>query len=683
MATQPILQLDVQRPEPLVWISRLLIVGSTEPLEVVRSIPLHRGLNIVWSTDTDRGDDEAAVMTGHGVGKTTFCRLLRYCIGESSFGQKLLVQRIRAEFPKGMVGAEVRVCGESWAVARPLGRTHNSYAQRDITVEQLLRDRPSPQSYDDFRAHLSRTVLAGLATQATLSGEKPIIWDHLLSWCARDQEGRYQNLWDWRSPRSDSLSPAFIRPKQDALFLIRTALGLVGGEEVELQRRLTDADRSLTKLEEAIGERRRKPRYWVEHFRDELKDRFGIAGAPTASFDAEDLFSLPRLVEGARRAITAKAADLEAKAKELEKTAQLVAAHRTEVAQFASARSAATEATSNGTEALADSVPRLEGERKRFDEAMNQFCTLGGISLAECEYVKKQRANLEENIRAAASKATVTVAERDQLTAAMRDAADRATQQAERLQQRHDELVTQKAELDSQLAGLREDRKALDRTEASLRKWQTILTGDTADETLITLQASLESLQEDRTTNQQSLREMLSAQNSRLGTVRRVFDALVKAVLSPEFRGTVQIQDGEIQFGIAHGSVLAGEAVETLAILLTDLTCLLLAVEDSCVHPGLVIHDSPREADLGGRVYRRFLECIASIHAELGGASTAPFQYILTTTTAPPTALQSGKYLCLRLSTADTDQLLLRRNLGGDVIADDRPLFDGSEAMVE
>ena len=76
MATQSILQLDIQRPEPLVWISRLLIVDSTEPLEVVQSISLHRGLNVVWSTDTDRGDGEAPVMTGHGAGKTTFCRLL-------------------------------------------------------------------------------------------------------------------------------------------------------------------------------------------------------------------------------------------------------------------------------------------------------------------------------------------------------------------------------------------------------------------------------------------------------------------------------------------------------------------------------------------------------------------------------------------------------------------------------
>jgi hypothetical protein len=675
MATESTLQLDVKRPEPLVWISRLLIVGSTEPFEVIQSIPLHRGLNIVWSTDTDRGDGESPVMTGHGVGKTTFCRLLRYCLGESSFGQKLLGQRIRSEFPKGMVGAEIRVRGESWAVARPLGRTHNSYAQQGATVEQVLSDRPSPQTYQDFLGHLNRSVLDGLPPQATLSGDKPIIWDHLLAWCARDQEARYQNLWDWRSPRSDSQSPAFIRPKQDALFVVRTALGLVAGEEVELQRQIASADRRLKELEEEVAERRREPQYWAEHLRGELKDRFEIAEAATASFDPGDLFSVPKLIEARRGAIETEVAELEKKAKEVEKTTHLIAAQITEAAQFASARSGATDATSAGTETLAGSVPQLESERQRFADVMDRFCTFGGVSMADCEYVKKQRANLEENIRAASSKTAVTVAERDQLTAAMREAAQRAKQQVSRLQQQFDDLAKQKQTLDSQLSALREDRKALDRVETELHKWQTILEGNTADETLISLQAEQRKLADEKDKAQQALRDTLSAQNSRLGAVRRVFDGLVKAVLSSEFRGIVQIQDGDIQYGITHGSILAGEAVETLAILLTDLSCLLLAAENACVHPGLVIHDSPREADLGGRVYRRFLECMASIHTELGSASAAPFQYIITTTTAPPAALQAGKFLCLRLSTESTDKLLLKRNLGAQA-AEDTPLFD-------
>ncbi len=508
-----------------------------------------------------------------------------------------------------------------------------------------------------------------------MSGDKSIVWGHLLAWCARDQEARYQNLWDWRSPRSDSDFPSLNRPKQDSLFIIRTALGLVAGEEVELQRRVANADNRIKKLEEAIAKLRQKPEYWVEHFREELKDRFEIAEAATASFDGGDLFSLPRLIERRRAAIAADVTELEGKVKELEKTMQLIAAQISEASQFAAARSAATEATSTGTETLAASVPKLESERRRFDDVMNRFCTFGGVNMADCEYVKKQRANLDENIRVASSKTAATVAKRDQLTAAMQEAAERATQQVQRLQQQHEGLTKQKKTLDSQLSGLREDSRALDRNETSLRKWQAILDGNMADEDLIASQAELKSLQDEKDADQRSLRDMLSAQNSRLGAARRVFDGLVKTVLSAEFRGIVQIQDGEIQFGITHGSVLAGEAVETLAILLTDLACLFLVAENACVHPGLLVHDSPREADLGGRVYRRFLECMASLHTELGGTSTAPFQYIITTTTAPPTALQTGKFLCLKLSTESTDRLLLKKNLGVPP-ADDTPLFD-------
>lgn len=58
---------------------------------------------------------------------------------------------------------------------------------------------------------------------------------------------------------------------------------------------LTDADRKIKETEETIAKRRRKPEYWVEHLRKELKDRFEIAEAATATFDAGDLFSLPKL----------------------------------------------------------------------------------------------------------------------------------------------------------------------------------------------------------------------------------------------------------------------------------------------------------------------------------------------------------------------------------------------------
>ena len=156
MATESATPITVQRAEPAVWISRLLILESVDPWKPIRNIPLHRGLNIVWSVDVDRNDDSAPVMTGHGVGKTTFCRLLRYCLGEASFGRNALVKRIRAQLPDAIVAAEIHVAGETWAVARPLGRLHNSYAKLGVTIEQLFEDRPSPRLFLCRRPRASR-----------------------------------------------------------------------------------------------------------------------------------------------------------------------------------------------------------------------------------------------------------------------------------------------------------------------------------------------------------------------------------------------------------------------------------------------------------------------------------------------------------------------------------------------
>jgi hypothetical protein len=68
---------------PNLWIKRLVIVR--EPGDVIRDVELHPGLNIVWSADEEGSGGEFSDYGDHGVGKTLFCRLLRYCLGERRF----------------------------------------------------------------------------------------------------------------------------------------------------------------------------------------------------------------------------------------------------------------------------------------------------------------------------------------------------------------------------------------------------------------------------------------------------------------------------------------------------------------------------------------------------------------------------------------------------------------------
>src|ERR1700692_2339429 len=99
--------LETGRNGPRLWVRRLVI--WREPGAIIRSIELNPGLNIVWTTDP--GGVQAGPI-GHGAGKTMFCRLLRYCLGEDSFAPEGQRHRMWDKLSNGRVGAEVMLDGE-------------------------------------------------------------------------------------------------------------------------------------------------------------------------------------------------------------------------------------------------------------------------------------------------------------------------------------------------------------------------------------------------------------------------------------------------------------------------------------------------------------------------------------------------------------------------------------------
>src|SRR5690606_28662463 len=105
---------------PRLWVRRL-VIWKEPGGEKIREIELRPGLNIIWSPD---GADDASGgqndAIGHGSGKTLFCRLIRYCLGEDRFATETQRERIGVAFPNGIVGAEVMLDGVCWAIVRPL-----------------------------------------------------------------------------------------------------------------------------------------------------------------------------------------------------------------------------------------------------------------------------------------------------------------------------------------------------------------------------------------------------------------------------------------------------------------------------------------------------------------------------------------------------------------------------------
>jgi len=75
-------------------------------------------------------------------------------------------------------------------------------------------------------------------------------------------------------------------------------------------------------------------------------------------------------------------------------------------------------------------------------------------------------------------------------------------------------------------------------------------------------------------------------------------------------------------------------------------------------HPRFLIHDSPREADMGEAPYGRIFDLIIEQSNERSN-----YQHIITTTTNPPEEYQEIPYLRLKLDSSESSGKLFKQDL--------------------
>jgi hypothetical protein len=153
--------------EPRLWVRRLAIWEAPGG-EKIRDISLRSGLNIIWSPDGFDDSGAGGVRAiGHGSGKTLFCRLLRYCLGEQRFADETQRERIAVAFPNGIVGAEVMLDGVCWAVVRPLGIRRRHVAIADGNLDEIAAGDGATTSIDPLIEAIEQNIVtpgvAGLA----------------------------------------------------------------------------------------------------------------------------------------------------------------------------------------------------------------------------------------------------------------------------------------------------------------------------------------------------------------------------------------------------------------------------------------------------------------------------------------------------------------------------------------
>jgi hypothetical protein len=85
-----------------------------------------------------------------------------------------------------------------------------------------------------------------------------------------------------------------------------------------------------------------------------------------------------------------------------------------------------------------------------------------------------------------------------------------------------------------------------------------------------------------------------------------------------------------------------------------------MSIEGQTRTPGFLLHDSPREADLGLSIYHQLFEFARTLE---GYGSEPLFQYILTTTTEPPQSFMNDEWLRLKILGAPASERLLLSDL--------------------
>jgi uncharacterized protein YydD (DUF2326 family) len=144
------------------------------------------------------------------------------------------------------------------------------------------------------------------------------------------------------------------------------------------------------------------------------------------------------------------------------------------------------------------------------------------------------------------------------------------------------------------------------------------------------------------------------------GRLSRFFNAIIGEIVGSNAGGKVTLDGNGLKLSVELGGERSTAAIDSLKVIAFDLAVMCMSTEGGIRLPAFLIHDSPREADLGLSVYHRLFHLVRNLEQ---GKDQPLFQYIVTTTTRPPDELSDKPWLRGKLGGAPAEARLLRRDL--------------------
>lgn len=632
------------REQPAVWVAKLAVFKEWPPNKdtLLRQVELRRGLNILWAKPTG-STAEASRLAGHGAGKTTFCRLIRFVLGEKTPGSPQFREAFRGKFGNGWVLAEVFLNGEQWLVGRPLSDSgYHPFARKGGSLADEFPKSPSRAGFSDYEMALD-TAVFGDMTLRTLSdsGEK-LDWPRLMTWLSRDQEAHFSGLLEWRHKESESKSPDMSH--DDRANLIRLVLGLVEEEEQKSlatlaaksqthEQKIRDrgkmefaVERDRLKLEGALGINVAKPddpllRQEVENRVADLRSKTNPAAAAT-----RHELEIGTLLTSVSQA-EAEWGLLNAMVEEWEEAVEL------EEARLAGTPPPKPKPKASSTyRTFLNNVGPFPGYCSHpLNKAWSAKCPIADERPNEDDEVARALDATQGEAKSAVTKLASLKKEferRSNLAAPKKIALDKALAELSAARER------QKLELQELNAPWEESKRingllaSYQAACAELEKW---------DEQLNGLKIEKEALSK-------HLDDLTEQHKKVIGHFGQLFNHVVRQMLGDVVTGSVRFSGKSIVPELEYHGPRDSAAYKVVRWLVFDLAALALGLTDAKAHhPRFLIHDSPREADLAAPIYVTLFTAARALEGEDG--SLPAFQYIVTTTEAPPPELNESPWV--------------------------------------
>lgn len=641
------------RPAPRLWVETVWLLESREPLAVTRTIPLRQGLNIVWAKESGTAASPGLRSAGHGVGKTSLCLLLRYLLGDDAPAVGALREKAVSGFPKGGVAAKVHVDGVTWMVLRPYGAYGHSLAAAVESLDALL----APGVFNQFQAYLVALEdfsIGRLTSQSLPGSNQPLKWRHMLAWCIRDQRKRFDGFYNWR----DGEGLGFTRPRRDPPVFVSSVLGLLDADVDELIRTVEAKQVEVDRAEARLPDLEREPELMLSGALRELRLRVNAAEDEPVFQDIASESIESRVAEKTNAALALEA-DLE---RQVEAAEDRIMETLGRLKDLEHGVALAEAEVGIATSRVTQNQPELDRFIKLRETLQNPTgrCDIGGIEISACEHVLQRRARPELNLVRDEREVKQTAAN----LAALLKSCEQALAVAKAF------IKPQELQLSNQRAEGRRMRMRIATSEASretlkqswealkLRQQQRDMGMDNAE--LVRAQELLAIGKKELDRLKTKLETRKSQKSNRSDHLKALTRTTGARMLGAS--GHVRFVPGDEHkpFEVAKG----GEAYQVLEVLLGDVVCLVdSATSEESLHPGFLVHDCPREADMSEVLYREFFMAAVEAAEQLASTAGTPFQFIVTTTSAPPLELQNDRYVVLELEPGVEDKLLFKREL--------------------